>query len=82
LTGRASAGAIKKIRYQAGLITDFVKLISKIHSGIRPGSLSLTSKRRSNREERSIPVALIIMIIFAISMLIMNPYFFTKSATK
>ena len=55
--------AAKKIRYQAGLITDF-KESCKNYVIIRSGYLSLMLKRRSNRD-RSIPVALIMAIMLS-----------------
>jgi hypothetical protein len=60
-------GVNKKIRYQVGLITDFVRFICLNYVITRPGSFTLPSKRRSNREERNIPVTLIIMIMLMLT---------------
>ena len=53
----------KKIRYQAGLITDFGGFDVSGYIIIRPVRLGCITKRRSNKDN-DIPVALIMRIIF------------------
>ena len=53
----------KKIRYQACLITDF-KGFCLNHVIIRPGYFSLTTKTRRSNKDTSIPVVLIMTIMF------------------
>jgi len=53
----------RKTRYQAGLIAG-LETFEKHHAIIRPGSFKLHTRRRSNREDTTIPAAAIMTIMF------------------
>jgi len=52
----------RKTRYQAGLIAGS-ETFEKHHAIIRPGSFKLPTRRRSSREESTIPAAAIMTIL-------------------